>query len=174
MIIWRRAQQAFTLLELLVVGVIMLVVLFITIPNIEPRFLFDPLNRAARTIAAEVGKARQIGRTSESYCRLIIDPVKNTLSISETLDSAESTPAGPVLGPRRVLNLPEGVTLRVVRPESAPNQAAGPVLIWVNNRGMVDSFILHLSDGTRTLLVQNQPFLPDLIISVHDPQRGES
>jgi prepilin-type N-terminal cleavage/methylation domain-containing protein len=166
------AERGFTLLEVLIVGVIMVIVAGITIPAVQSKVFSDPLKQAALSVAGFTRKAEQAGRESMWGCRLVIAPAQNTIAIHLATGSGKA--AGPLQGPAgstglQVLRLPEGIRLHPMGMEQSGAPSGEPVSVWVNNRGMIDSFVLHISDKNRTMILRNQPFLNDIQISLDDP-----
>jgi prepilin-type N-terminal cleavage/methylation domain-containing protein len=167
-----RTERGFTLLEMLVVGVIILIVAGITIPAVKFGVFSDPLKQAAISVAGFARKAEQTGRASLRGCRLVITPAQNSIAIQLPPDpekAAEKSSSTAGSADLDVLRLPEGVRLQTMDSELNTPLSREPVSIWVNNRGLIDSFVLHISDDTRTLVLSNQPFLDGIQISFDDP-----
>jgi prepilin-type N-terminal cleavage/methylation domain-containing protein len=166
------AERGFTLLEVLVVSVIIVIVSALTIPALQSPISSDPLKQAALSVAGFTQKAKQAGRSSTRGCRLVITPAENSIAIQFPSDDGEAaglprSPAGKADLP--LLKLPEGVRLQAVNSEQNESRGGEPVSIWVNTRGMIDSFLLQISDGTRTMVLRNQPFLHEIQISLDKP-----
>ncbi len=166
------SERGFTLLEVLVVSVIVLIVSAITIPALQSPISSDPLKQAALSVAGFTRKAKQAGRSSAWGCRLIISPAENSIAIQFPSDDGEAAGLhGSSAGKTDLLllKLPEGVRLQAMNSEQSEPQGGEPVSIWVNTRGMIDSFVLQISDGTRALVLKNHPFLYEIQISLDKP-----
>ena len=146
-------QKAFTLLEMLVVTVLLLIMLAVAIPGIGGLLSMDPLKKAAISIGAGIQQARSQGAASGKGCTLIIDVAKKELSIVVN---------GTIK--QKPIRLPESVTIQSVVTADNRKKDGEPLSIFVNNRGMIEPLFVQISDGDRVLGVKSSPFLAEIQI----------
>jgi len=146
-------QKAFTLLEMLVVTMLLLIMLGVAIPGVGGLLSMDPLKKSAISIGAGIQKARSQGAASGNGCTLIIDVAKKELSIV-------------VNGTRKQkpIRLPDAITIQSVVTADNRQEDGEPLSIFVNNRGMIEPLFVQISDGDRVLGVKSSPFLAGIQI----------
>lgn len=153
-------QKAFTLLEMLVVTMLLLIMLGVAIPGVGGLLSMDPLKKSAISIGAGIQKARSQGAASGNGCTLIIDVAKKELSIVVN-GTRKQTP----------IRLPDAITIQSVVTADNRQEDGEPLSIFVNNRGMIEPLFVQISDGDRVLGVKSSPFLAGIQIVDHPVER---
>jgi len=150
------SRRGFTLLELLVVGVVISVVLAISVPLIRTQFLDDPLRKSTRLVASIMAEARERALESENGIALVVDLSAGSLAMTpqpvET--TAEKVDPADFSGPE--VSLPAAIA--AVWTQSAGRTLSGTVVIYINRRGMMEPVLIDLAYGSRTMRLKSIPF----------------
>lgn len=150
------SRKGFTLLELLVVGVVISVVLAISVPVIRTQFLDDPLRKSTRLVVSIMAEARERALESENGIALVVDLSAGSLAMTPQPVETKDQKADPAAYTGMEISLPAAIA--AVWTQSAGRTLSGTVVIYINRRGMMEPVLIDLVYGPRTMRVKSTPF----------------
>jgi len=156
----RSSDQGFTLLELIVVGVLIGLMLAVTIPNIQSLLVNDPLKKSARLIVAAMTEAKRKGMGSEKGAILAVDMAANKLVIRSGAKKQDQS--GTKSADSRTVKLADSVSIISIWTQVSEHRSDTIISLWVNRRGMIEPVIINVSDGERVMGLKSSPFLADI------------
>ncbi len=162
----RNRQQAFTLLELLVVLVLVSIMMAVSVPRFRNTILSDPLKSSARQLIGMIREARQQAAVSEKGCFLTItiEERKFDLLCPKTpVGDEEVKKEDPVLDGSIVLS--DEVEVSSVYNGSGTRFATGAVTLWVNPQGLMEPAIINLRSDDKEIGLDIAPFISEIRIS---------
>ena len=153
----RKKDNGFTLLELLVVSVLVVIMLSLSIPAFRTNVLTDQLRQAARRTIGTVTEVRHAALGSESGCFLEVDVGDNQISYTcpKSNGDAESEDDSARSG---TMKMPEGIRITSVWSGDEDNTDSENAPIWINRQGLMDQLIINLTDGDRELALVSSVF----------------
>jgi prepilin-type N-terminal cleavage/methylation domain-containing protein len=148
--------KGFTLLELIIVGVVISIVLTTSIPLIRTLFFSDPLRKSTRLVTAFMEESRERALESENGVALVVDLSNGRMAIiPQPVDNAdENIDASDYLG----IVIPPAVSIVSVWSHGSGRTVDGTAPIYINRRGMVEPFMIDLRQGARIMRVKGMPF----------------
>ncbi len=155
----RSSDQGFTLLELIVVGVLIGLMLAVTIPNIQSLLVNDPLKESVRLIAAAMTEAKRKGMGSEGAI-LAVDVAANKLVIRSGAKKQDQP--GTKSADSQTVKLADSVSIISIWTHVSERRSDTIISLWVNKRGMIEPVIINVSDGERVMGLKSSPFLADI------------
>ena len=170
------SREAFTLLELMVVLILLSIVMAMSMPRFGNTIITDPLKRSARQVIGAVREARQQAVESPEGCGLVIGLEEGSFdlycprfatSIGTRQDDElgdEETDKDTVQEPSRLLSLPEPATIRSVWNGASNRFTSGEVTLWITADGVMEPSVINLSDGSDELGLTIFPFIRDIRI----------
>lgn len=175
------SQEAFTLLELMVVLVLVSIMMALSVPRFQNTVISDPLKRSARQIIGMVKEARQRATDSPKGCGLVIkidegdfalfcpQPRFDARGDSDAIDdfgediAAEDT-EDETLEAAHLLTIPESSRIKSVWNGDSTRFTIGEVTLWINSDGLMEPSVINLSDGSDELGLVISPFISDIRI----------
>jgi prepilin-type N-terminal cleavage/methylation domain-containing protein len=171
------SREAFTLLELMVVLVLLSIVMAMSMPRFGNTIITDPLKRSVRQVIGAVREARQQAAESPEGCGLVVGLEAGSFDLycprfatsietrqddelaDEETDTDDSLPE-----PSRLLSLPEPVRIRSVWNGASNRFTSGEVTLWITADGVMEPSVINLSDGSDELGLTIFPFIRDIRI----------
>jgi prepilin-type N-terminal cleavage/methylation domain-containing protein len=158
-----KSRDGFTLLELLVVLVLIVIIVGVTVPRFGMDLLNDPLKKSTRDLVYLIKGARERALTVSGGAMLSIDISAGEFSLTNP------DPQAGAIGQQdepvsRTIELPDTITILSVFAGDGDRPATGPVEIWFSPQGMAGPFIVNLTDGSSVMGVDYSPFLTDIRI----------
>lgn len=160
------SRKGFTLLELLVVGIVISIVLATSFPLIWNLFFSDPLRKSTRLVAAFINDSRERALESENGTALLVDLSTGSLTaLPQSFEGAAVNHGSPD-PPGFEIAAP--VSIVSVWSFRSGKTVGGTAPIYINRRGMVEPFLIDLELGARKMRVRGLPF--DDSVEVLDQQ----
>jgi prepilin-type N-terminal cleavage/methylation domain-containing protein len=153
-------ENAFTLLELLVVSTLIAIMLAVSVPAFRTSLFTDQLRQAARRVVGTINEARQAAIGSRNGCFINLDLNENQLSYDCPEPPTEGeTDTADEDKPERVSTLPSPVRITSIWKGTEQNVTTGEISLWINQNGQMDQMIINLTDGEKELALVSSVFV---------------
>jgi len=146
-----KAQQGFTLLELLVVLSIVVLTFAFLLPSFPETIISSPLKKECSRLAAFIAQTRNLAMRQSSDHILHLDLDNNTYFL--TSEDGNSTHP-----------LPQQVRFRDVIIHNGDTVSHGIVDIFLSHKGYAAPALIHLTDNEDLFTLVLSPFLADTTI----------
>lgn len=174
-------REAFTLLELMVVLVLVSIMMALTMPRFRNVIVSDPLKRSARQVIAVIKEVRLRAADSPRGCGLVITIDEGDFALFCPQPPADVREAGSGFEaaggdleadaadetspePAHLLTIAEPSRIKSVWNGDLARFTIGEVTLWVNSDGLMEPCVINLSDGGDELGLTVSPFLRDIRI----------
>jgi prepilin-type N-terminal cleavage/methylation domain-containing protein len=151
----------FTLLELLVTLVLIVILCGLSFPAVRTTLYSDELETSARKLTGLITETSQLAMQSRTWYQLRFDLAANRVtasSVDATSDEEQEA--------EKTLQLPDSVRLQDLVSSHGGKKNTGDPVIFFSPRGYVDKTYIHLrsgSDSNLTLLLS--PFLGSIEVA---------
>lgn len=174
-----HSREAFTLLELMVVLVLVSIMMAVSVPRFRNAIVSDPLKRSARQIIGTIKEARQRAAQSPRGCGLVIkiddgefgifcpDPrsendAENEAGADIRTDADEFDGADEGGATVHLLNIPESSRIKSIWNSESTRFTTGEVILWINADGQMEPSVINISDGGDEIGLTVYPFISDI------------
>ena len=169
-----KETSGFTLVELLLVMVIMVMMTAFAVPTLRTNLFSDQLKSSARRLIGLISEASQEAVTSQSEYQLHFDLEHNQVRL-ESRAAGEAEDDGGAAASRQ-LSLPQSVRIVDISSAYGGKRSMGKTALRFNTKGYVDRTLIHLrAEDGRDMTIMLSPFLGvtriyDSYIDIDDPQ----
>jgi prepilin-type N-terminal cleavage/methylation domain-containing protein len=164
----------FTLLELMLVMVIIVMMTAFAVPALRTTLFSDQLKSSARKLIGLIAEASQEAAASQSVYQLHVDLDGNIVRMESEAAGTGDDDMRPA--ETKQLTLPESIRIVDVSSSYGGKRSLGETTIRFTTRGYVDKTLIHLrADDGRDMTIMLSPFLGvtriyDTYIDIEDDQ----
>ncbi len=148
-------EDAFTLIEVLVVCLLISIILTVGIPVLNGTLFTDQLKTASRKIIGTVRDAREHAVSNQKSLVLVFDLERDRLWY-ENDDPKTTQGKRPAV---HAVYLPPSVRIVDIWTKSQGKQSHGTVNLWIKKQGYMDRTIIHITNTDDILSIILSPFL---------------
>ncbi len=163
---YKDFEQAFTLLELLIVCLLISISLAVTIPSLKLPGLTDALGSDARKIISIVREVKSKAIADQQPYLLHFDTVGNTIWFEkEKADQEQKKQNEETPGDEKgaILTLSETVRIEDLLTLPEKKSDSSEVILWVSEQGYTKQTVIQLSnDDGEYLSIELAPFVTEI------------
>jgi len=150
------SEKGFTLLELLVVGVVISIVLATSVPAIRALFFSDPLRKSTRLAAAFMAESKERALASERGVSVVVDLSAKRFSVVS--QSPDDPASNPDMGDSQSIEFSPQLSIVAVWTQPSGRVSRGTVPIHINRRGMIEPVLIDFGYDSRIMRLKGMPF----------------